>query len=84
MYIVAGDFMFFVLHLQRVLKDLVAEKLPQLDAHFAALQCDMSMFTFNWFLVLFVDNLPVETYLRVWDTFLYEGSKVNVRLINFV
>jgi Rab-GTPase-TBC domain len=67
---------FRLLHFQRVLKELVAEKLPQLHAHFTALQCDTSMFTFNWFLVLFVDNLPVEAYLRVWDTFLYEGNKV--------
>jgi len=26
-----------------------------------------------------VDNLPIETMLRIWDTFLYEGSKVLFR-----
>jgi hypothetical protein len=64
---------------QRVLKDIVADKLPQLHNHFVIHQCELSLFTFNWFLVLFVDNLPVTTYLRIWDTFLYEGSKVLFR-----
>lgn len=40
---------------------------------------DLSLFTFNWFLTLFVDNVPPETFLRIWDTFLYEGSKVLFR-----
>ena len=40
---------------------------------------DISLFTFNWFLTIFVDNIPVETYLRIWDTFLYEGNKVRVK-----
>ena len=25
---------------------------------------------------IFVDNVPTETFLRVWDTLLFEGSKV--------
>ena len=68
--------------LQRVLKDIVAEKLPALSSHFTTHQCDPSMFTFNWFLVLFVDSLPVNTFLRIWDSFLYEGSKVVISAFN--
>ena len=34
------------------------------------------------FLCLFVDTLPVNTYLHIWDAFLFEGSKV--RLLAFV
>ena len=68
--------------IQRVLKDLIAEKLPQLHCHLNRLQVDLSLFTFNWFLVLFVDSLSVECYLRIWDTFLYEGSKVVAVLLN--
>ena len=63
--------------LQRVLKDVVADKLPTLYSHFTTHECDLTLFTFNWFLVVFVDNLPVNTYLRIWDSFLYEGSKVS-------
>jgi len=69
--------------LQRVLKDLVAEKLPLVAAHFATLNFDLTLFAFSWFLTLFVDNIPVETYLRIWDAFMYEGSKVLIALFFF-
>ncbi|KAJ1987956.1 hypothetical protein H4R33_002638 [Dimargaris cristalligena] len=34
----------------------------------------------HWFPLLFVDVLPVESVLRVWDCFFYEGSKVLFRV----
>ncbi|XP_015771849.1 PREDICTED: TBC1 domain family member 2B-like [Acropora digitifera] len=40
---------------------------------------DLSLVSFNWFLTVFVDNFPVETTLRVWDTFLFEGNKILFR-----
>ncbi|PRD18672.1 UNVERIFIED_CONTAM: tbc1d2b, partial [Trichonephila clavipes] len=61
---------------QKVLKDIMIDKLPRLHAHFEQNNVDLSLFTFNWFLTIFVDNVPVEIYLRIWDVFLYEGSKV--------
>ncbi|ESN93377.1 hypothetical protein HELRODRAFT_88787, partial [Helobdella robusta] len=64
---------------QRVLKDILADKLPTLSQHFSSLNFEPSLFTFSWFLTIFVDNLPVSTFLRIWDTFLYEGSKVLFR-----
>ncbi|ESO92456.1 hypothetical protein LOTGIDRAFT_120741, partial [Lottia gigantea] len=64
---------------QRVLKDLVQEKLPKLYNHFENHEVDLSLFTFTWFLTVFVDNVPPETFLKVWDSFLYEGSKVMFR-----
>ena len=64
--------------LQRVLKDVVAEKLPTVHNHLTLHQCDLSLFTFNWFLVIFVDSLPANTFLCIWDSFLYEGSKVTI------
>lgn len=64
---------------QRVLKEIIAEKLPNLSDHFVELAFDVSLFTFNWFLAIFIDNIPVETYLRIWDSFLYEGSKILFR-----
>ena len=63
---------------QRVLKDLVKEKLPAIHAQLETHQVDLSLFTFNWFLTVFVDNIPTETFLRIWDSFLYEGSKVSM------
>ncbi len=59
-----------------MLKELISEKLPRLSSHLDQSEVDLSLFTFNWFLTIYVDNIPVETYLRIWDTFLYEGNKV--------
>ena len=42
---------------------------------------DPALFSLNWFLCLFVDTLPVGTYLHIWDAFLFEGSKVSLAII---
>ncbi|KAJ1219215.1 hypothetical protein NDU88_006784 [Pleurodeles waltl] len=64
---------------QRVFKDFLAEKLPKLTAHFEQHKIDLSLLTFNWFLVVFVDSLVSDILLRIWDAFLYEGTKVIFR-----
>eukprot|EP00095_Tigriopus_kingsejongensis_P002735 maker-scaffold226_size249562-snap-gene-1.19 protein:Tk02735 transcript:maker-scaffold226_size249562-snap-gene-1.19-mRNA-1 annotation:"tbc1 domain family member 2b-like" len=60
---------------QEVLRELLSEKLPKLGAHFANHGVDPGVFSLNWFLCVFVDNIPVKTYLHIWDSFLFEGSK---------
>ncbi|XP_045886723.1 TBC1 domain family member 2A isoform X2 [Micropterus dolomieu] len=60
---------------QRVLKDFLTEKLPRLAAHFEDHSIDVSLVTFNWFLVVFVESLPSDILLPLWDAFLYEGTK---------
>ena len=57
-------------------KELLAEKCPRLATHLDRLAVDLSLFTFNWFLCLFVDTIPPQVYLNIWDAFLYEGPKV--------
>ncbi|XP_065903311.1 TBC1 domain family member 2A-like [Dysidea avara] len=64
---------------RRVLKDLMIEKLPKLTAHLDHHKVDFSPVTFNWFLIVYVDTVPTETMLQIWDAFLYEGSKVLFR-----
>ncbi|XP_074529776.1 TBC1 domain family member 2B [Halichoeres trimaculatus] len=64
---------------QRVLKDLLSEKLPRLAAHFEDHSIDVSLVSFNWFLVVFVESLPSDILLPLWDAFLYEGTKVIFR-----
>ena len=61
---------------QEVLKELLSEKLPKLSQHFDKHGVDPALFTLNWFLCVFVDTMPVKTYLHIWDAFLFEGSKV--------
>uniref|UniRef100_A0A3P9M1I4 TBC1 domain family, member 2 n=1 Tax=Oryzias latipes TaxID=8090 RepID=A0A3P9M1I4_ORYLA len=64
---------------QRVLKDFLVEKLPRLAAHFEKHNIDVTLITFNWFLVVFVESLPSDILLPLWDAFLYEGTKVIFR-----
>ncbi|MEE6515182.1 hypothetical protein FKM82_023721 [Ascaphus truei] len=64
---------------QRVFKDLMCEKLPRLSAHFDQYKVDYTLITFNWFLVVFVDSVVSDVFFRIWDSFLYEGSKVIFR-----
>ncbi|XP_030002277.1 TBC1 domain family member 2A [Sphaeramia orbicularis] len=64
---------------QRVLKEFMAEKLPRLASHFDEHSIDVSLVTFNWFLVVFVESLPCDILLPLWDAFLYEGTKVIFR-----
>ena len=54
---------------------MLAEKLPKLSQHFTKHGVDPALFTLNWFLCVFVDTVPVKTYLHIWDAFLFEGSK---------
>ncbi|KAF2343515.1 Rab-GTPase-TBC domain, partial [Trinorchestia longiramus] len=63
----------------RVLLVLIATKLPQLYTHLSQHRIDISMITFNWFLCLFVEEVPHALYLHIWDSFLLEGSKVLFR-----
>uniref|UniRef100_A0A673NQA1 Death-associated protein kinase 2-like n=1 Tax=Sinocyclocheilus rhinocerous TaxID=307959 RepID=A0A673NQA1_9TELE len=64
---------------QRVLKDLMFEKLPRLHAHFEHYKVDTSLITFNWFLVVFVDSVVSDILFKIWDAFLYEGPKIIFR-----
>ena len=62
---------------QEVLKEMLSEKLPKLSAHFNSHGVDPTLFSLNWFLCIFVDTIPVKTYLHIWDAFLFEGTKVS-------
>ena len=55
---------------------MLAEKLPKLSNHLRSHEFDPQLFSLNWFLCIFVDTLPVKTYLHIWDAFLFEGTKV--------
>ncbi|XP_078325499.1 uncharacterized protein LOC111124243 isoform X7 [Crassostrea virginica] len=64
---------------QQVLKDLLAEKLPNLSRHLDSIDIEISTVTLNWFLAIFFDAVPFQTLLRIWDCFLLEGPKVLFR-----
>ena len=45
---------------QQVLSTLLAERLPELHAHFAASRFDPSLVTTSWFITLFIECCPLE------------------------
>lgn len=65
---------------QRVFADLVQQKLPVLFSHMQHLGVDFLPFTLKWFLCLFLNTLPFEPVLRLWDVFFCEGSHVLLRM----
>ncbi|GAB4813054.1 hypothetical protein N2152v2_000100 [Parachlorella kessleri] len=49
---------------------------PTLMAHLEQLEVDASSISMQWFLCMFINSLPLESCLRVWDMLFFEGSPV--------
>ncbi|KAG8078411.1 hypothetical protein GUJ93_ZPchr0007g6372 [Zizania palustris] len=61
---------------QLVLEDLVREKFPKLVNHLDYLGVQVAWVTGPWFLSIFMNMLPWESVLRVWDVLLFDGNRV--------
>ena len=59
---------------QLVFKQLVDGQFPRLTSHLDSLGVNVASVSTQWFLCIFVNSLPLETCLRVWDIFLFEKS----------
>ena len=55
-------------------KQLVDKHFPRLTSHLDSLGVNVASVSTQWFLCIFVNSLPLETCLRVWDIFLFERS----------
>ncbi|KAF3331683.1 TBC1 domain family member 8B-like isoform X1 [Carex littledalei] len=60
---------------QLVLDELVSERFPKLANHLNYLGVEIAWVTGPWFLSIFVNMLPWESVLRVWDVILFEGNR---------
>ncbi|XP_057784567.1 uncharacterized protein LOC131001938 [Salvia miltiorrhiza] len=61
---------------QLVLEELVREKFPKLVNHLDYLGVQVVWVTAPWFLTIYMNMLPWESVLRVWDVILFEGNRV--------
>ncbi|XP_020276979.1 TBC1 domain family member 8B-like isoform X2 [Asparagus officinalis] len=61
---------------QLALEELVRERFPKLVNHLDYLGVQVAWVTGPWFLSIFVNTLPWESVLRVWDVLLFDGNRV--------
>ncbi|KAM1141204.1 hypothetical protein ACFX19_041901 [Malus domestica] len=61
---------------QLVFEELVHERFPKLVNHLDYLGVQVAWVTGPWFLTIFMNMLPWESVLRVWDVLLFEGNRV--------
>lgn len=61
---------------QLVLKTLLKERNARLYTHFEKHSVDLGVVGISWFICLFVNTLPIETCLRVWDAFFHVSCPV--------
>ncbi len=66
----------FFYQLRRLLERIA----PNIHTHFSELNVDMSFFSAQWFLTLFVYHFQFRAVLRVWDIFFTEGWKIIFRV----
>jgi len=59
---------------------LMADVVPDLRWHLASQSVEAEMFLQQWFLSLFINCLPLPAVLVIWDTVVYEGLPVLLKV----
>ncbi|KAI3508628.1 hypothetical protein L1887_23637 [Cichorium endivia] len=61
---------------QLVFEELVRERFPKLVNHLDYLGVQVAWVSGPWFLSIFMNMLPWESVLRIWDVLLFQGNRV--------
>ncbi|GJS85458.1 Rab-GTPase-TBC domain-containing protein [Tanacetum coccineum] len=61
---------------QLVFEELVRERFPKLVNHLDYLGVQVAWVSGPWFLSMFMNMLPWESVLRIWDVLLFQGNRV--------
>ncbi len=61
---------------QLVLRHLVSEHLPSIADTLQRHALDVIGVSMQWFLCVYINSLPLETALRVWDILFFDASPV--------
>lgn len=61
---------------QLIFEELMREKFPKLVNHLDYLGVQVAWISGPWFLSIFVNIIPWDSVLRVWDVLLFEGNRV--------
>lgn len=59
---------------------LLSKNLPKLWKHLNTIELSTSMFATQWFMTVFCVNFKIDTVVRIWDAFLFEGQKIVYRV----
>lgn len=63
-----------------VLEQLLRERNKTLFRHLQHLKTNSVIFATQWFMCLFLNSVPIETSLRIWDALLLENYKILYRI----
>lgn len=64
----------------RTFEELLKKFLPKIYAKLCSLGINPELYATSWFLTFYVDKMPFETFLRIFDVFLLEERKILYRV----
>ena len=64
----------------KVFKAIMRERLPKLCQHLDSFNFDLDLLLTKWLICLFVNHLPLDAELAVWDLFMIKGTQILFRV----
>jgi hypothetical protein len=61
---------------QHVFKQIISTKVPVVHNILTDTNVQLELISLQWFLCVFLNTLPLETALRIWDVFFFDGDEV--------